>query len=187
MIFSNIPETISWESYWLGQFIFLLCQIILIGAFLSVYFCVGFNFSQSLFIVYQAQLEMWSKRTNWREEEQNSQGCSSVHSSENCEHEPNVILGRKLIFSQTYFFSESDPTIVASSEGLIIQQSHCAMTHFPPPNLGIKKESEILPLTVWLGGVIYCHQIRLSHHNIVILCWWSLAQRSINTLIACLQ
>lgn len=46
----------------------------------------------------------------------------------------NVILGRKLIFSQTYFFfSESDPTIVASSEGLIIQQSHCAMTHFPPP------------------------------------------------------
>lgn len=98
-----------------------------------------------------------------------------------------VILGRKLIFSQTYFFSESDPTIVASSEGLIIQQSHCAMTHFPPPNLGIKKESEILPLPVWLGGVIYCHRIRLSHHNIVILCWWSLAQRNINTLIACLQ
>lgn len=36
-------------------------------------------------------------------------------------------MDRKLIFSQTYsFFLESDPTIVASSQGLIIQQSHCA-------------------------------------------------------------
>lgn len=79
-----------------------------------------------------------------RERERERNRVRSVWSSEKCEYllrlNPEV-LGRKLIFSQTYFFlGESDPTIVASSEGLIIQQRHCAMSHFPLPNLERKKE-----------------------------------------------
>lgn len=38
------------------------------------------------------------------------------------------------------FFSQSDPTIAASSEGLIIQERHCATSHFPLPNLAGMKE-----------------------------------------------
>lgn len=51
------------------------------------------------------------------------------------------VLGTRLIFSQTYSsFFQFDPTIAASSEGLIIQQRHCATSHFLSPNLARMKE-----------------------------------------------
>lgn len=39
-----------------------------------------------------------------------------------------------------FFSPQFDPTIAASSEGLIIQQRHCATSHFLSPNLARMKE-----------------------------------------------
>lgn len=96
-------------------------------------------------------------------------------------------MDRKLIFSQTYstlfflFFFQSDPTIVASSEGLIIQRSHCAERCFPSP--GSAREMAFawhVSTPSVVGWSFHCHQIGLSH-RIAIMHYYSLAQINMNT------
>lgn len=71
------------------------------------------------------------------------------------------------------FFWESDPTIVASSEGLIIQQSHCATRCFP--SLDLARPGRLHAMAWWS---FHSHQIGFSH--VVIMHYYNLDLRNVN-------